>query len=111
MILHRPGGFPIWLSGLFNLYVIKKNVFSDLRMTLSNMTPGFHIFWKHQRSSVHTATFVYPANLKRSPNVGLLLGQRRRRWANSKSTMGQRLLFPDMKLTSQHGDHLFIHVP
>ena len=33
------------------------------------------------------------ANMRRCPNVGLLLGQRRRRWANSKSTSGQRLMF------------------
>ena len=26
-------------------------------------------------------------------NVGLLLGQRRRRWANKKPTLAQRLLF------------------
>ena len=26
-------------------------------------------------------------------NVGLLLGQRRRRWPNSKSTLGQRIVF------------------
>ena len=32
--------------------------------------------------------------MRRWPNVGLLLGQRRRRWANSKPTLGQRLMFP-----------------
>ena len=31
------------------------------------------------------------ANMRRWPDVGLLLGQRRRRWANSKPTLGQRL--------------------
>ena len=36
---------------------------------------------------------LFPANMRRWPNVGLLLGQRRRRWANSKSTLGQRLMF------------------
>ena len=34
-----------------------------------------------------------PANMRRWPNVGLLLVQRRRRWANSKPTLGQRLIF------------------
>ena len=31
--------------------------------------------------------------MRRWPDVGLLLGQRRRRWANSKPTVGQRLMF------------------
>ena len=34
-----------------------------------------------------------PANMKRWPNVGLLLAQRRRRWTNSKPALDQRLLF------------------
>ena len=38
-------------------------------------------------------TACSPANMNRWPNVGLLLGQRRRRWANSKTTLGQRLMF------------------
>ena len=33
-----------------------------------------------------------PTNTRRWPNVGLLLGQGRERWANSKPTMGQRLI-------------------
>ena len=37
--------------------------------------------------------FDHPANMRRCPNVGLLLGQRRRRWANSKPALGQRLMF------------------
>ena len=28
-----------------------------------------------------------------TPSIGLLLGQRRRRWANSKPTLGQRIMF------------------
>ena len=34
-----------------------------------------------------------PANIKRWTNVGLQLGQRRRRWANSKPTLDQRHMF------------------
>ena len=34
-----------------------------------------------------------PANMKRWANVGLLLGQRRRRWANSELTLAQCLMF------------------
>ena len=41
----------------------------------------------------HQATAPYPANMRRWPNVGLQLGQRRRRWANCKPTLGQRLMF------------------
>ena len=33
-----------------------------------------------------------PANMKRWPNVGLLLAHRLRRWPNSKLTLGQRLM-------------------
>ena len=29
-------------------------------------------------------------------NVGLLLGQRRRRWPNSKSTLGQRIVIASL---------------
>ena len=32
-------------------------------------------------------------NMRRWPNVGLLLKQRRRQWANSKPMLGQRLMF------------------
>ena len=32
-----------------------------------------------------------PANTTRSPNVGLALGQRRRRWTNAKPTLGERV--------------------
>ena len=35
----------------------------------------------------------FPANMRRWANVVLLLGQRRRRWAISKPTLGQRLMF------------------
>ena len=34
-----------------------------------------------------------PANTRRWPNAGLILCQRRRRWANIKPALGQRLLF------------------
>ena len=34
-----------------------------------------------------------PANMRRYPNVGLLLAHRLRRWPNSKPTLGQRLMF------------------
>ena len=37
-----------------------------------------------------------PANTKRWPYVGLMLGQRRRRWANIKPTLGQPLVFAGM---------------
>ena len=43
-------------------------------------------------SNVKLVIYI-PANMGRWASVGLLLGQRRRRWANSKPTLGQRLLF------------------
>ena len=36
---------------------------------------------------------TFPANMRRWPNVGLLFDKRRRRWANSKRMLGQRLVF------------------
>ena len=36
---------------------------------------------------------TFPVNMRRWPNIGLLLGQRRRRWTNSKPTLGQRFRF------------------
>ena len=43
-----------------------------------------------------TSNVVIPANMRRWPNVDLLLGHRRRRWANSKPALGQRLVFVGM---------------
>ena len=37
-----------------------------------------------------------PANTRRSANVGLMLGQRRRRWPNIKPTLAERLVFAGM---------------
>ena len=34
-----------------------------------------------------------PVNTRRLPNVGFMLGQRRRRWTNLKLTLGQRVMF------------------
>ena len=34
-----------------------------------------------------------PANMKRSANVGTMLGQRRRRWANIVPSLAERLVF------------------
>ena len=33
-----------------------------------------------------------PANMERWPNIGFLLAHHLRRWPNSKSTLGQRLM-------------------
>ena len=38
----------------------------------------------------------HPANTMCWPNVGLMLAQRRRRWASVSSTLGQRLVFEGM---------------
>ena len=41
-------------------------------------------------TSLHSAPHL---TMRRRPNVGLLLGQRRRRWPRSKPTLGRRLVF------------------
>ena len=46
--------------------------------------------------------YGFPAYTRRWPNVGLLLGQRRRRWANSKPTLGQRLMFAGLHVTEKN---------
>ena len=38
-------------------------------------------------------TFSVAPNTTREPNTGLMLAQRRKRWANSSPTSGQRLVF------------------
>ena len=38
----------------------------------------------------------YPVNNRPWPNVGLMLGQRRVRWTNTKPTLGQRLMSAEM---------------
>ena len=40
-----------------------------------------------------------PENMRPQPNVGSPLGQRRRRWANSQPTPGQRLMSAGMLLS------------
>ena len=38
-----------------------------------------------------------PVNTRRLPNAGLMLGQRRRRWANIKAALGERLVFAGIR--------------
>ena len=40
-----------------------------------------------------SSSLIHPANTRRWPSVGLMLGQRRRQWANISPTLDQRLLF------------------
>ena len=37
-----------------------------------------------------------PAKTRRSPNAGLMLGQRQRQWANIKPALGERLVVAGM---------------
>ena len=46
----------------------------------------FHAVWQIETPNSR----LYPAIMTRWPNVGLLLGQRRRRWPNSKPKLDQR---------------------
>ena len=48
------------------------------------------------------AACTSPASTIRRSIVGLMLGQRLRRWPNIKTTMGHRLLFEGMMTTFQH---------
>ena len=41
---------------------------------------------------------LHPTNTARWANVGLMLGQRRRRWRNIKPTLAQRAVLPGMIL-------------
>ena len=54
---------------------------------------------------VHVTICRSPANMRRWPNAGLLLGQRRGRLAYSELTLGQRLMFA-RRLRMGRGDHL-----
>ena len=45
------------------------------------------------RMSVTCDTLHYPAYTTRWPNAGLMLVQRRRRWANIRPALGQRVVF------------------
>ena len=47
--------------------------------------------------------WLYAANMRRYPNVGLLLAHRPRRWPNSKPTLGQHLIFAGF--TGTHRQH------
>ena len=45
------------------------------------------------RSHLASSIMMFRSKLRRLPNVGLLLGQRRRQCANSKPALSQRLIF------------------
>ena len=52
-----------------------------------------------------SSTSLIPANTGRPPDVGLLLGQRRRRWPNIIPTLGMSPVFSGMHSGSvQHGE-------
>ena len=44
-------------------------------------------------AEIHAGFDVLPASARCCANVGLMLGQRRRRWANNKAALAQRLAF------------------
>ena len=54
-----------------------------------------------RRSGVQRAVteMSHAVNIRRWTNVVLMLGQRRRRWPNNKTTLGQRLVFPRVMST------------
>ena len=52
-----------------------------------------HIILSDISDKIHLARGRLPANTRRWNNDGLMLGQRRRRWPNIKSSLVQRLVF------------------
>ena len=46
--------------------------------------------------NIHEISGDYPANTRRLSNVGLMLGQRRRRWPNVKPALDKRFVFADV---------------
>ena len=53
--------------------------------------------------TAHTVgTMTHPANRRRWHNAGLLLGQRRRRWANGEPALDQRLMFAGQRWIPVH---------
>ena len=42
---------------------------------------------------IHQGWVTHPVNMRRSPNVDLMLAHRLRRWPNIKSTLGKRFVF------------------
>ena len=58
--------------------------------------------WLYKSWSICRPTRCSPhiaANTRRSPNAGLMLAQRRRRWANIKTALGELSCFRDVSLT------------
>ena len=56
-------------------------------------------YWLYYRGDLETADphacvdmRAFPANSVHSPNAGLMLGQRRRRWSNIKTVLGECLV-------------------
>ena len=48
--------------------------------------------------------YLHPANMRRRLNVGLLLGQRLRRWPSGEPKLGRRLVFAGyLTLKDTHG--------
>ena len=64
-------------------------------------TEGFY------RATPYDSGYI-PENMRRWSIVGLLLGQRRRRWANSKPTLVQQLMFAGIIFTSAPLWKLFV---
>ena len=46
-----------------------------------------------QTATPASVTLYWPSTTRRWPNVGVLLGHRRRRWANNYLTLGRRIVF------------------
>ena len=68
------------------------------RLARISITPALWRFWRsdclvHSPLCLHTSFTLCPADTRRWTNVGLMLVQRRRRWASLKPALVQCLVF------------------
>ena len=78
----------------FHPHIAKRNNCVDLNFYVRNLAGSTLIHWVTQ--SVHLICNImagYRANTTRWPNAGLMLAQRRRRWANISPALVQRVVF------------------
>ena len=65
----------------------------DSLIKVIRITSVISIVCSERLYPVNWTDIYYPANMIHRPNVGVMLGQRRRRWANIGTTLGRCLTF------------------
>ena len=82
----KSGSFPHWIVPMYIVYLQERH---KLFFNIYN-----YKLYRNDSVYIHIY-FIYisiPGNTKRWPNVGLMMGQRRRRWTNIKPILGQCLV-------------------